>query len=205
MRLGIFGGSFDPVHYGHLLAAESCREQANLDDVWFVPLAVPAHKSPQDISAASDRIDMLKLAAAGHQSLRVSSLEIDRGGISYTVETLEQLHGDQPDNELFLILGADSLADFPTWRNAERICELAALLVVRREGYPEPNFRVLAEFVDRKRIEHFKSLQVEMPAIGLAAREIRHRVASGRSIRYRTPRAVERYIETHGLYRRDPS
>jgi nicotinate-nucleotide adenylyltransferase len=199
--LGIYGGSFDPVHFGHLLVAECCREQCRLDEVWFVPAAISPHKQHTVAAEAHHRVEMLTLAVGGHESFRVSTIEVDRGGVSYTVDTLEQIHTEDPDRELFLILGADSLADLPTWREPRRICELALPVVVRRAYSPEPDFSVLGEFMLPDRIAAAQAAQVSMPAIGISSTELRERVAAGKSIRYRTPRAVEKYIETQGLYR----
>lgn len=201
MRLGLFGGTFDPVHYGHLLLAEFCREQCHLDDVWFMPAAVPPHKQRHDLTPARQRIEMLELAIGGHEAFAVSRLEVERGGVSYTVDTLTELRAEQPERELFLLLGADSLADLPHWREAARICELATPVVVRRPGSFEPSFDVLAGLVSAERLEQTRANLVEMPRIELSSREIRRRVAAGLSIRYQTPRAVEKYIETAGLYR----
>src|SRR5262245_30989393 len=116
MRIGIYGGSFDPIHLGHLLVAENCREQRRLDEVWFIPANVSPHKLHAAPADAEHRIEMLKLAVGGHEPFRVSTLEIDRGDVSYTVDTLEQIHQQEPANELFLILGSDSLNDLPTWK-----------------------------------------------------------------------------------------
>ncbi len=206
MRLGIFGGSFDPVHYGHLLLAECCREQCGLDEVWFVPAAVPPHKQQASLTAADHRVEMLRLATGGDTAFAVSTLELDRGGLSFTVDTLAKIHEDQPGDDLFLLLGADSLADLPNWREPARICELALPVGVRRPAIvgssaPEPDFQVLAPLVSAERLNLIRRQHVEMPVIGLSASEIRRSVAAGRSIRYRTPRTVERYIKTHGLYR----
>jgi nicotinate-nucleotide adenylyltransferase len=201
MRLGILGGSFDPVHYGHLLLAESCREQCRLDAVWFVPAAVPPHKQDCTLSPAADRVEMLKLAIGGQEAFSVCTWEIDRGGVSYTVETLQSLQNEDPKRELFFLMGADSLADLPTWREPERICSLAIPAVVRRAGSPEPDDSVLAKLMSPERLTIARQHRVEMPTIDLSATEIRRRVSAGQSIRYRTPRAVEKYIETHGLYR----
>jgi nicotinate-nucleotide adenylyltransferase len=202
MRLGLFGGSFDPVHYGHLLLAECCREQCRLDAVWFVPAAVPPHKQDQTLSPAADRIEMLKLAIGGHDVFDVYTGEIDRGGVSYTVDTLAQLHEESPDTELFFLMGADSLADLPTWREPQKICDLAIPIVVRRAGSPEPDDSALAKFMPPERLAIAREHRVEMPVIDLSATEIRRRVATGKGIRYRTPRAVEKYIEAQGLYRK---
>jgi nicotinate-nucleotide adenylyltransferase len=201
MRLGIFGGSFDPVHYGHLLLAESCREQCRLDAVWFIPAAVPPHKQHHKLSSDADRVEMLKLAIGGQEAFSVYKWEIERGGVSYTVETLQHLQGEDSARELFLLMGADSLADLPTWREPARICELAIPAVVSRAGSPTPDDTVLAKLMPPERLALARNSRVEMPTIALSATEIRRRVAAGESIRYRTPRAVEKYIETHGLYR----
>lgn len=203
MRLGIFGGTFDPVHYGHLLLAECCREQCRLDEVWFMPAAVPPHKTGLEIAPAAERLEMLELAASGYPPFRVSRLEIDRPGLSFTVETLAQLAAEDPGRELFLLLGADSLADLPTWREPARICQLAWPVVVHRAGVAPPDLAVLRPWVTPERFAQIERLVVDMPHMGLASREIRHRVRHGLSIRFRTPRAVEAYIAAQGLYRGD--
>lgn len=201
MRLGLFGGTFDPVHYGHLLLAECCREQCKLDSVWFVPAATPPHKQARELSAAARRIEMLELAIGGHEQFAVSRLEVERGGVSYTVDTLRELRRAEPQRELFFLMGADSLADLPTWREPAAICELALPVVVRRPSSAQTDFSVLAPLVSPARLEEIRRHEVEMPPIGLSSSEIRRRVAAGLSIRYQTPRAVEKYIEAQGLYR----
>jgi nicotinate-nucleotide adenylyltransferase len=201
MRLGLFGGSFDPVHYGHLLLAECCREQCKLDEVWFLPAAMPPHKQARELTPAAQRIEMLELAIGGQASFKVCCAEIERGGVSYTVDTLSALAREDAARELFFLLGADSLDDLPNWREPDRICQLATLVVVGRPGAPRLNFEVLAPLVSAARLEEIRRHHVEMPPMGLSSREIRGRVASGSSIRFRTPRAVEKYVETHQLYR----
>ena len=199
-RLGVLGGTFDPVHYGHLLLAESAREQCRLDQVWLLPTAAAPHKQRQSTSTAHHRIEMLKLAIGGHPALHVSSLEVDRGGVSYTVDTLSIIREQHPDAELFFLMGGDSLEDLPHWRQPHRILELAIPVVVRRAGWPEPNYDALKHLVTPQRLASISQCQVVMPVIELASTEIRRRVGNRESIRYRTPRAVEKYIETHGLY-----
>jgi nicotinate-nucleotide adenylyltransferase len=201
MRLGLLGGTFDPVHLGHLLLAECCREQLPLDRVLFLPAAVPPHKRDRELTAASERIEMLELAIAGHERFAVSRLEIDRGGVSYTVDTLRHFRQEDPAGDLFLLIGADMLRDLPHWREAEDVCRLAIVAAVRRAGGGDLDFTALADVASSERIDLFRRHQVEMPAIGLCSTGIRRRVAAGQSIRYQTPRAVEKYIETHGLYR----
>lgn len=201
MRLGLFGGSFDPVHFGHLLLAEYCREQARLDQVVFLPAAVPPHKQDRELSPAERRLEMLQLAVAGHEQFAVSRYEVDRGGVSYTVDTLRHYRQQDPEGALFLLVGADMLHDLPRWREAAEICQLAIPVAVRRPGVGELDYSLLAGLVAPERLDRFRQYQVEMPKIGLSSTEIRRRVAAGLSIRYQTPRAVEKYIETQGLYR----
>ncbi len=200
MRLGLFGGSFDPIHLGHLMLAESAHEQCGLEQVWFLPAAVPPHKQDRQLTSGDNRVEMLELAIGGHSGFAVSSHEVDRGGVSYTVETLEHFSAQDPDGELFFIMGADMLADLPNWRQAATVCELATPIVACRAGDPEPDFGCLAGLVQPERIDQIRRHRIESPLIELSSTEIRHRVAEGSSIRYRTPRAVEKYIETHGLY-----
>ena len=205
MRLGIFGGTFDPVHNGHLLLAECCREQCGLEAVWFLPAAVPPHKQDRELTPAARRVEMLELAVAGNPAFSVCRYETNRGGVNYTVDTLAHFHEEEPGRELFLLLGADMLVDLPHWRNVATVCQLAAPVVVCRPGSGPVDFECLGEIVDPERIHQIRRHQVEMPEIGISATELRHRVQSGQSIRYRVPRAVEMYIETHGLYRQiDP-
>ena len=200
MRLGIYGGTFDPVHYGHLLLAESCRERCCLDQVWFIPAAIAPHKQSRQPTEAAKRIEMLKLATGGHASFRVDEREIHRGGLSYTVDTLAEMHAEDPARQLFFLMGADSLADLRTWKDPQRICELAIPLVVARSGSPAPDVNAIADLVTGERLAEIRNCQVEMPLIDLHSSHIRERVALGESIRYRVPRAVEEYIRTNAIY-----
>ncbi len=199
-RLGVFGGTFDPVHYGHLLLAESCREQCGLDQVRFLPTAIPPHKQSRELTPAAGRIEMLELAVAGHEAFSVGQYETDRGGVNYTADTLAHFRQQHADRELFFLLGADMLHDLPRWHQPDRICELAAVIVVRRPGAGEIDFDCLRPIASAQRIDQIRRSQVEMPEIGISSTEMRRRVAAGLSIRYMTPRAVEKYVETHGLY-----
>jgi nicotinate-nucleotide adenylyltransferase len=208
MRLGIFGGTFDPVHYGHLLLAECCREQLRLDQVWFLPAAVPPHKQRPELTPGNERAEMLELATGGHPAFKVCRFEIDRGGVNYTVDTLTHFRREHPRDELFFLMGADSLRDLPTWKDPARICGLATPVVVGRTaggadaGASEPAELVaLAGLVSRARLEAIRACRVQMPRIELSSSDIRGRVATGQSIRYRTPRAVEEFIAAHQLYR----
>jgi nicotinate-nucleotide adenylyltransferase len=193
MLIGVFGGTFDPVHLGHLVAAEQSREQARLDEVLFVPAARPPHKSRESLSPFGQRAEMLALAIAGHPAFRLEELEKDRPGPSYTADTLEELHRSQPDARFALILGADCLPELAGWRDPGRIGNLAEIIVVPRAGN-EPAKQLVPRSVNIR-------TTLEMPLIEISSHDIRRRVAQGRSIRYLVPRAVECYIETHGLYR----
>jgi nicotinate-nucleotide adenylyltransferase len=145
---------------------------------------------------------MLELAVGGYLAFAICRHETDRGGVNYTADTLGQLRQQEPAAEFFFLLGADMLHDLPRWRQPERICELALPVAVRRAGEPPPDFEVLQGIATADRIDAMRRHEVEMPAIGLSGSDIRSRVAAEQSIRYRTPRAVEKYIETHGLYRK---
>ncbi len=205
MRIGVFGGSFDPVHIGHLLAAECCREQAGLDRVLFVPAAIQPHKQDRQLASGQHRMEMLVLATGGNEAFAVSDDELERGGVSYTVDTLERLKARHPDDDLLLILGPDAFLGLPTWREPQRIIELAEVLAVERESLDDLSDAAtrgpLETLLGRERLDRVISKRVRLPAIGIRASDLRAAVAAGQSIRYRTPRAVECFIAKHGLYR----
>lgn len=204
MRIGLYGGSFDPVHQGHLIVAECCREQARLDKVLFLPAAIPPHKQDRPLAEPDHRIEMLRLAIGGHPDFAVSTDEIDRGGVSYTVETLARLHVVHPADELLLILGPDALADLPTWREPATILTRAEIIAVEREEIDDIRAIVaapkLAALLGPERVQRVANNRVTCPPIGIRASDLRAAAGAGRSIRYRTPRAVEQYIATHRLY-----
>ncbi|MFM8291071.1 MAG: nicotinate-nucleotide adenylyltransferase [Planctomycetia bacterium] len=205
MRIGVFGGSFDPVHYGHLLLADCCLEQAGLDRVLFVPAAVQPHKRDRRLADGPHRVEMLRLATGGRPEFDVATLELDRGGVSYTVDTLAALRDAHPGDELCLLLGPDLLAGLPTWREPRRIADLATLVAVERETLDDlPTAAAAAglrDLLGADRLATILERRVRMPTIGIRASDLRAAVAAGTSIRYRTPRAVEAYIAAHGLYR----
>jgi nicotinate-nucleotide adenylyltransferase len=196
MRLGLFGGTFDPIHLGHLILAEQCREACGLDRVWFVVAGAPPHKRGERTSVAH-RLEMVRLAIAGHPAFEVSEIEANRPGPHYSVETLEAIHHDRPDDDLFFLIGADSLTDLPQWRQPDRIARLATVVVVNRPGIDAPS---LADGPDLGP-EARPIVRVTIPPIGIASHDLRRRLAEGRSIRYLVPRGVEAYIEAQGLYR----
>ncbi len=199
-RIGIFGGSFDPVHIGHLILAESCRESLKLDTVLLIPAEVSPFKTEQRPSSSKHRLEMLELATSGNPFFSVDDRELKRGGISYTVDTLTNIKQEQSDCELFLLMGADSLVDFGRWKAPETICELASPAIVHRPGNAMIPWDVLRPYLDPKRLQAVMNSSIEMPLIDISSRDIRHRVSISRSIRYRVPPAVEAYIHQHRLY-----
>jgi nicotinate-nucleotide adenylyltransferase len=205
MRIGVYGGSFNPVHLGHLLAAECSREQACLDRVLFVPAAVPPHKLDRALATAEDRLAMLALAVGGHEAFAVSTLELDRGGVSYTIDTLADLAARHLGDTLVLLLGPDAVAGLPTWRDPGAILDGWEVRAVERDGLDDVASIVarpdVAALLGAERASGLIESRIRMPAIGIRASDLRAAVAAGRSIRYRTPRAVEAYISAHGLYR----
>jgi nicotinate-nucleotide adenylyltransferase len=201
MRLGILGGTFDPVHFGHLLLAECCREHLRLEAVWFLPATVAPHKKEREITPVQHRLEMLELALAGNETFSVCRYEADHGGVNYTVDTLAQLHQEDPTRELFFLMGSDMFHDLPNWRDAPQVCRLAMPVHVHYPGLEETDFSWLSAIASAERLEEIRCHQVEMPEIGIHASAIRRRIAAGLSIRYLTPRAVEEFIASHSLYR----
>ncbi len=195
-KVGILGGTFDPVHIGHLLLAECAREELGLERVIFVPAGRPWRKAAREVSPAEHRLAMLRLAVAGNDAFDVSTIEVEREGPSYTVETLEELRRRDPDASLFFIVGEDALADLPNWRQPQRILELATVAVAARSG-EGPSLRQ-AEAMMPGLVA--RAVWLRMPVIEISATGIRERVRLGLSIRYRVPAAVEAYIRDHGLY-----
>jgi nicotinate-nucleotide adenylyltransferase len=197
VRIGVFGGTFNPPHLGHLVCAQEGYVQLGLDLVMLVPVFIPPHKPLEDDPGAEHRLEMCRLAVAGDRRFAVSSLETSRPGPSYTVDTLRELHANEPDNELFLILGGDVAAGLPSWRAAEDVVALATPAVVNRRGTPRARAAAgLGELSGGARARFFS-----MPWIGVSSTMIRRRVRAGQPIRYLVPDAVAAYIETKGMYR----
>jgi nicotinate-nucleotide adenylyltransferase len=192
MRLGVLGGTFDPVHIGHLVLAETARHQLKLEKVLFVPAGDPWRKPSQAVSSAAHRLRMTELAIEGNTDFGIDTSEIEREGPSYTVETLAALRRQlSPDDELYFLLGEDALADLPHWRDPARIAELAQIAVAPRQG------SILVETLPfpRERL-----IGIEMPYIGVSSTSLRERAERGLSLRYLVPAAVELYILENRLY-----
>jgi nicotinate-nucleotide adenylyltransferase len=201
MRIGVFGGTFDPVHLGHLIVAEQCRDQAGLDQVLFVPAARPPHKQEVPLTPFAQRVEMLALALAGQPAFRIDELERDRPGPSYTVDTLGELQRRHAGAELFLLVGADALHDLPGWHDPAGIVARAALLVVARPGWDTPGAEAVRAALGLPEGAALRQQVVDAPLIDIRSRDLRRRVAEGRSIRYLVPRAIEVYLADKRLYR----
>ena len=203
-RVGILGGTFDPIHYGHLLIADEVREALQLDRILFVPAAMPPHKMGEQIASAADRAAMVKLAIAGNPLFSVCEIELGRPGPSYTVDTLAELADEAirqgVQRELHFILSVEALAWFKSWHEPVRLLKLAWLAVVARSGTPIPLGRRLGALLPGgpasiSRVECVRTL-----VVAHSSSDVRARVADGRSIRYLVPPAVEAYIRDHRLY-----
>ena len=192
-RLGLFGGTFDPPHVGHLVLAEWAWESLGLDRLWFIPTGRPPHKPRRRITPAQHRLAMIRLAVRGRPGFRVSTLEIARRAPSYTVETLRAI-ATRHHGKRFLLIGGDSLDDFRRWRESERILGLATLAVAGRPGAGHAAVRAWARRTGRVR-------WIGDPGLDVSSSAIRERVRRGGSVRYLVPDPVRRYIERHRLYR----
>jgi nicotinate-nucleotide adenylyltransferase len=215
-RIGIMGGTFNPVHYGHLAAAEEVRQQLSLDRILFVPAFIPPHKQEERRPTAAERRDMVRLAIAGNPNFDLSDVELARGGTSYTIDTLRHLHSSHPNALLFFITGLDSFLDIRTWHQWEHLFVLCAFVILSRPGY---------RFLDLTHLDFMKSHEGELlsldrgavahshiraltcdlylqaiPRFDISATDIRARVREGRSIKYHLPESVEHYIIEKKLY-----
>jgi nicotinate-nucleotide adenylyltransferase len=190
VKIGVFGGTFDPPHVGHLMVAQDVVEALALDRLLFVPSAVPPHRDDAETAPARLRLEMTRAAVGGETRFRASAIEFEREGPSYTVDTLRELAREQPDAELHFLMGADQFARFDTWKEPAEVARLARLVVMEREGGAPASAPVADVPFDVVRV-----LRVD-----LSSTDIRARVREGRSIRHRVPDAVRRIIEDHGLY-----
>jgi nicotinate-nucleotide adenylyltransferase len=195
-RVGILGGSFNPPHVGHLVCAQQAHAQLELDVVLLMPVARPPHKEVSDDPGPDHRVALCRRAADGDERLAVSTLEVERGGVSYTVDTLEALHDAHPEDELTFIVGGDIAADLASWREPERIASLARLAVAEREAAGR---EVVAERLSAPPLP-VEAVFLDMPRIEISSSEIRRRVRDGEPIRYLVPDPVAEYIGEHRLY-----
>ncbi|MEA3020562.1 MAG: nicotinate-nucleotide adenylyltransferase [Actinomycetota bacterium] len=187
----MLGGTFDPIHVGHLVTGVNVRSELSLDLVLFVVAHDPWQKADRDVTPSADRLAMVAAAVAGHEGLEASAIEIERGGVSYTADTLAALRSGQPDAELFLIVGQDQAANLPTWERVDEIRSLATLVVVHRpgaEGGPVPG--------------PWRQIDVDVPRLEVSSSDLRARFADGRPLDWLVPDAVVRLARERGLYGR---
>ncbi|MCG0275546.1 MAG: nicotinate-nucleotide adenylyltransferase [Thermosediminibacteraceae bacterium] len=199
-RVGIMGGTFDPIHFGHLVTAEEARINFQLDKVVFVPTGNPPHKKDYKVTDAEHRYLMTALATNSNPYFEVSRVEIEREGYSYTVDTLRQLiefYG--PDTSLFFISGADAVLDILTWKNIKDVLDICTFIAATRPGYPVAQLK--SKLAEIKKLYGKDVYLLEVTAMAISSTEIRKRIREGRSIKYLIPESVEAYILKNGLYR----
>jgi nicotinate-nucleotide adenylyltransferase len=215
-RIGIFGGTFNPVHYGHLAAAEEVRERIGLDLVLFVPSSLPPHKSGEGLPSAIQRQEMVRLAITGNRFFALSEIEVRRGGRSYTIDTVDSLRSSHTDTDLFFITGLDSFLEIKTWHQWKLLLSQCAFVVLSRPGYHFSDLRRLdfmqqvaqeLELLDRGATTgarvNMPGMNIHLEAVltcDISSRDIRKRVRERRSFKYLLPDAVEQYIITNKLY-----
>jgi nicotinate-nucleotide adenylyltransferase len=198
MNIGVFGGTFDPIHLGHLAVAEEVRTNLGLAEVLFVPAGQPWLKADRAISAVQHRVEMIKLAIAGNPHFKLSTCEVDRLGPSYAVDTIDILQQQLgTEARLFFLLGSDALSELPQWKEPSRLIQICHLVAFTRPGFALPPLESL-ELVIPGLSQH--ATFVEVPQIDVSATQIRNRVARGVSIHRLVPQSVERYIQEQGLY-----
>ena len=198
-RIGVFGGSFDPVHIGHLTIAQDAVEQLELDRLIFVPAAVPPHKQEKTLAEGRHRFEMLQLATEGNLSFEVSDMELQRGGVSYTFDTMTQIQAEHPGATLFFIVGLDSLVELHLWRNVDKLLELCTIVPFARGGEDPARVAEQIQLSEPWKTGLLERL-IRIHEIEISASEIRMRLAEGLSIRYLVPPEVEMYIAEHHLY-----
>lgn len=195
--IGLMGGTFDPIHYGHLLAAENARQAFGLEKVCFVPAGNPPHKKGGSVAAA-DRYAMTEIATLSNPHFDVSAVELDRAGDSHTIDTLREFNRRYPEAEFYFITGADAVLDLPTWKEPEALLTHAVFIAVARPGYPAGKLERLCERLPADLAERI--VYLEIPGLAIASRDLRRRVAAGRTIKYLVPESVEAYIAKRRLY-----
>ena len=198
MNIGVLGGTFDPIHMGHLIIAEEVRARLNLAETLFVPAGEPWLKADNTISPAEHRVEMVRLAIANEPYFKLSTMEVERAGPTYTVDTMAELKGQiGAGDKLFFILGWDNLIQLPQWHEPSRLVRMCRLVPVPRVGYPSPDFNSLEAAIPGL---SQSIVMLDTPQIEISSSEIRDRVARGLSIDHLVPEAVDRYIKEHKLY-----
>ena len=198
-KVGIMGGTFDPIHIGHLILGEAAWRQFHLDEVWFMPAGNPPHKRNRTGRASDEqRVEMVRLAIRSNPHFVLSLIEMNPDGYSYTYRTLERLREQYPDTDWYFIMGADSLVDFDTWREPQRITEACQVVVATRNQMDNTVFRDLLE--QRCSEYHHDFLRLDTPNLDISSKHLREMIRAGESIRYYTPDSVLCYIQESGVY-----
>lgn len=192
MKVGIMGGTFDPLHMGHMIAAEAARDTYDLEEVWFMPSHIPPHKHEAGVSGA-DRLAMVQEAVQNHEAFRTLDWEVVRGGVSYTYETIRRLQEEYPHVDLYFIIGADMVQYLPKWEKIDELVQRLTFIGVNRPG-TKLNIDALPGFIAEK------VLLADMPQVDISSTMLRERAAAGKSIRYMVPEAVFEYVQRSGLY-----
>lgn len=201
-RIGIFGGSFNPVHNAHLAVAQAARRELKLDRVLLIPAAIPPHKQNERLASDKHRLEMLRLAVSGRRGIEVDDREIRKGGVSYTVETIEELVREFPPGTRFvLILGSDSLVLFPKWKSVNRIFDLVEIAVYPRRGFAIEDLGALTGKFAPEQIERLRHGFLSLPPVDLSATEIRERWQRGEPVKGLLPESVEEYLRRHALWK----
>jgi len=200
-RIGILGGTFNPIHMGHLIMADEVCKRHHLSKVIFIPAYIPPHKYVNDLTDAKHRYQMVKAAINENDKFEISDIEIRREGKSYTIDTVQEiLHDYGQDCEVFLIIGADSLNELELWKNIKKLSQLCHFVIVNRPGFSTDATPRLAELIGNKNISDIEKLRIEIEPVGISSTEIRKRLKDGVEIKGLVPDCVEAYIKEHGLY-----
>ncbi|OHB88889.1 MAG: nicotinate (nicotinamide) nucleotide adenylyltransferase, partial [Planctomycetes bacterium RIFCSPHIGHO2_02_FULL_40_12] len=200
-RIGVLGGTFNPIHIGHLIMAEEVCKHHHLSRVIFIPAYIPPHKYVNNLADAIHRYQMVKAAVNENDKFEISDLEIRREGKSYTIDTVQEiLHHYGEDCEVFLIMGADSLNELELWKNIKKLSQLCHFVIVNRPGYSTDTSDKLAELIGNENILDIERLRIEIEPVGVSSTEIRKRLKDGIEIKGLVPECVEAYIEEYGLY-----
>lgn len=197
-QICLIGGTFDPIHYGHLVVAEEVRQKFGIQKVIFIPAARPPHKMGQEISEPHHRVNMTRLATASNRYFEVSTIEIERQGLSYTIDTVQEIKSIYKIETVYFITGADAVLEILNWKEAEKLLNMCTFIAATRPGY---NLNNLKETLKSLPGEIFKkTLPLEVPALSISSSDIRQRVREGRSIKYLLPEPVEQYIKENKIY-----
>ena len=202
-RIGLLGGTFDPIHFGHLLLAVHSYEELDLDRVIFIPSRLPPHKS-EPVAETADRLEMVRLAVADDERFLVCDCELTRTTPSYTIDTVKEFQQSLgPETQLFWLIGSDMLAELPTWHEVHKLVDMIDIVVVSRAGQPPADFSVLRPTLTTEQINRIQGHAIEVPLIGVSSTMVRERIAEGQSLRYFLPESVEKYITENKLYQQE--